>query len=296
MKRMVLVSMFASLLTGGSGPAMADDLRGDLPVMRPNGTVLRISSPSADAWWEDYYGASCVSCKGLQQAAELFDEVGRAVGTRFNAGPRHLILLESLELGWPHAWLFYPSTDRTPAYVVRHGGVRAGGLQRDVWMPATERMEGLILEGGGDPLPSPKAPSATQQELGSFLGYWSESPFRAASHGGSSDSCQGAAPRRSEAPECSVPCGRTVRPPAHKGMRTFVWSQAAVPGARSRTGRSSGTQRGMEGSTISLRCLRQESSLRHAAQDATPLAGTRPEWFLPPSLSFADWRDDRRRR
>jgi hypothetical protein len=39
MKRMVLVSMFASLLTGGSGPAMADDLRGDLRVMRPNGTV-----------------------------------------------------------------------------------------------------------------------------------------------------------------------------------------------------------------------------------------------------------------
>jgi hypothetical protein len=88
MKRMVLVSMFASLLTRGSGPAMADDLRGDLQVMRPDGTVLRISSPSADDWWEDYYGASCVSCKGPQQAAQLLDEVETAVGTRFNAGPR----------------------------------------------------------------------------------------------------------------------------------------------------------------------------------------------------------------
>lgn len=164
MKRMVLVSMFASLLTGGSGPAMADDLRGDLQVMRPNGTVLRISSPSADAWWEHYYGASCVSCKGPQEAAQLLDEVERAVGTRFNAGPRYLILPESLELGWPHAWLFYPSTDRTPAYVVRHGGVRAEGLRWDVWMPATERMEGLILKGGGDT--SPKSEGVVSDTAG----------------------------------------------------------------------------------------------------------------------------------
>jgi hypothetical protein len=164
MKRMVLVSMFASLLTGGSGPAMADDLRGDLQVMRPDGTVLRISSPSADDWWEDYYAASCVSCKGPQQAAQLLDEVETAVGTRFNVGPRYLILPESLELGWPHAWLFYPSTDRTPAYVVRHGGVRTGGLRWDVWMPATERMEGSILEGGGDP--SPKSEGAVSDTAG----------------------------------------------------------------------------------------------------------------------------------
>lgn len=153
MKRMVLVSMIGSLLAAGSGPAIADDLRGALQVMGPKGTVLRISSPSADTWWEDYYRARCVSGKGPQQAAQLLDEVERALGTRFSAGPRYLILPESLELGWPYAWFFYPSTDRTPAYVVRHGGVRAGGggLQWDAWMPATERMEALILEGAGEP-------------------------------------------------------------------------------------------------------------------------------------------------
>jgi hypothetical protein len=48
-------SMVSCLLTAGLGPAMADDLRGDLQVMRPNGTVLRLSSPSVDGWWDDYY-------------------------------------------------------------------------------------------------------------------------------------------------------------------------------------------------------------------------------------------------
>jgi hypothetical protein len=90
--------------------------------------------------------------KGARQAARLMDEVETALGSRFSAGPRYLILPEALELGWPHAWLFYPSTDRTPAYVVMRGGVGSGkgGLRWDVWIPATVRMERLILEGSDE--------------------------------------------------------------------------------------------------------------------------------------------------
>ena len=152
MKRTALLAWIVGslLLIAGSGPTTADNLRGDLQVMRPDGTVFRISLPSADGWWDDYYRARCASCKGPRQAAQLLAEVEGALGTRFAAGPRYLLLPESLELGWPHAWLFYPSTDRTPAYVVRHGGI-GGDLRWDVWMPATERMEALILEGAGEP-------------------------------------------------------------------------------------------------------------------------------------------------
>ena len=206
MKRMVLVSMIGSLFAAGSGHATADDLRGGLQVMRANGAVLRISSTSADAWWEDYYGSRCVSCQGPQQVAQLLDEVERALGTRFSAGPRYLILPEYLELGWPHAWLFYPSTTRIPAYVVRQGGVRAreGGLQWDVWMPATKRMEGLILQGAGDPS-SRSAGAVSDAARDRFLlGFWSGPPSRLSCLR-SSDSCGDAAPRRREAPERS--CG-----------------------------------------------------------------------------------------
>jgi hypothetical protein len=152
MERMALASMISFLLTVGLRPAVADDLRGDLQVMRPDGTVVRISAPSAGAWWDDYYRAHCASCRGPRQAAQRLDEVETALGSRFSAGPRYLILPEALELGWPHAWLFYPSTDRTPAYVVRRGGVGSsnGGVRWDVWTPATERMERLILERGDD--------------------------------------------------------------------------------------------------------------------------------------------------
>ena len=154
----MVVSLVGSLLAVGSGPAMADDLRGDLRVMRPDGTVLRISSGSADAWWDDYYRARCVSCKGPHQAALLLNEVEVALGTRFSAAPRYLLLPEALELGWPYAWLFYPSTNHTPAFVVRRGGIRTGGrgLQWDVWMPATARMEGLILHCASEPSPRPE--------------------------------------------------------------------------------------------------------------------------------------------
>lgn len=152
--------MVGSLLAAGLGTAMADDLRGGLQVMRPDGTVVRISSPSARAWWDDYYRTRCVSCKGPQQAARLMDEVEAALGSRFRAGPRYLILPEALELGWPHAWLFYPSTDRTPAYLVRRGGVGSSeaGLRWDVWKPTTARMERLILDTAGEPSPTSEPP------------------------------------------------------------------------------------------------------------------------------------------
>jgi hypothetical protein len=50
-------------------------------------------------------------------AAVLLDEVESALGGRFHGGPRYLILVESLRSHWPRAWVFYPSSDETPAYV-----------------------------------------------------------------------------------------------------------------------------------------------------------------------------------
>jgi hypothetical protein len=157
MSRIVLISLLGTVLTWGSGPVVADPMRGPIQVMRPDGTTFRIASPSADSWWKEYLRARCVSCSGPRQAALLLGRVESALGTRFRAGHRYLLAPESLQLNWPRAWLFYPSTDRTPAYVVRHGGVGAGDSVRwDVWIPATPRMEEMIVE-GTDETSSPRA-------------------------------------------------------------------------------------------------------------------------------------------
>jgi hypothetical protein len=157
MGRIVLIPIVAVVLTVGPGPASADWLSGPIEVMRPDGTVFRIESPSVAAWWRDYRRARCASCTGsnreaLEGAARLLYTVERALGTRYRTAPRYLILPDVLQLDWPYAWVFYPSTDRTPAYLVKHGGISAGGapLQWDVWYPATDRMEQMILEGAAD--------------------------------------------------------------------------------------------------------------------------------------------------
>lgn len=148
MRRIVLIALLGGLLSWWLAPALADPLRGPIQVMRPDGTIFRIGSPPVERWWRDYHEARCVSCKGPHRAALLLHRVETALGTRSGAGPRYLILVESLRLGWTRAWWFYPSTDRTSAYVVHHGGVGAGDapLRWDVWIPATPGMEAIILE------------------------------------------------------------------------------------------------------------------------------------------------------
>jgi hypothetical protein len=152
MKRLALLMLAASLLGWWTEPAVADPMRGPLRVMRPDGTVFQIDSPAVKAWWRDYRRGSCVSCGGPQRAARLLHRVERALGSQLRAGPRYLILPEVLELDWPRAWLFYPSSDSTPAYVVNDGGV--GGSDNtgrwDAWTPATSSMEAVILEASGD--------------------------------------------------------------------------------------------------------------------------------------------------
>jgi hypothetical protein len=78
----------------------------------------------------------------------LLDEVENALGSRFHDGARYLILVESLRSHWPRAWVFYPSTDETPAHVMHPGGVGSGAapLRWDAWQPATPRMEEIVLE------------------------------------------------------------------------------------------------------------------------------------------------------
>lgn len=132
----------------GLWPATADPARGPFQVMDPDGTVVRISSDAADAWWRDYRESRCVTCRGPHQAAELLDVVEDGLGGRFRAGPRYLIVVEALQMSWSRAWVFYPSSDDTPAYVMHPGGVGSGvaPLRWDAWFRATSRMERIILQ------------------------------------------------------------------------------------------------------------------------------------------------------
>jgi hypothetical protein len=169
MRTTALISIVATLLSVGAGPVEADWISGPIRVMRPDGTVFRIESPSVAAWWKDYRRARCVSCTGsdreaMDRAARLLYRVERALGTRFRAAPRYLILPDMFdERGWPYAWLFYPSTDRTPAYLVTQGGISGAAgrpLSWDVWYPATDRMEEMIL-GPADSPPQASAVTGT---------------------------------------------------------------------------------------------------------------------------------------
>jgi hypothetical protein len=148
MKRALLFVVIGAVLSGGPRPARADPTRGPFQVMRPDGTVVRVSSEAAGVWWTEYHAGRCVTCRSPQQAAELLDEVESALGGRFHGGPRYLILVESLRSHWPRAWVFYPSSDETPAYVMHPGGVGSGAapLRWDAWQPATPRMEEIVLE------------------------------------------------------------------------------------------------------------------------------------------------------
>jgi hypothetical protein len=136
------------MIVCGFRPATADPTRGPFQVMDPDGTVVRISSDAADAWWRDYRKSRCVTCRGPHQAAELLDAVEDGLGGRFRAGPRYLIVVEALQMGWSRPWVFYPSSDETPAYVMHPGGVGSGvaPLRWDAWFRATPRMERIILQ------------------------------------------------------------------------------------------------------------------------------------------------------
>jgi hypothetical protein len=147
-KRALLLVAIGTVIVSGSRPATADPARGPFQVMDPDGTVVRISSETADAWWRDYSDSRCVTCRGPHQAAELMDAVEDGLGGRFHAGPRYLIVVEALQMGWSRAWVFYPSSDEMPAYVMHPGGVGSdvASLQWDAWFRATPRMETIILQ------------------------------------------------------------------------------------------------------------------------------------------------------
>jgi hypothetical protein len=147
-KRALLLVAIGTVIVSWFRPAAADPARGPFQVMDPDGTVVRISSEAAEAWWSDYHESRCLTCRGPHQAAELLDAVEDGLGGRFRAGPRYLIVVEALQMGWSRAWVFYPSSDETPAYVVHPGGVGSGGapLRWDAWLHATPRMERIILQ------------------------------------------------------------------------------------------------------------------------------------------------------
>jgi hypothetical protein len=174
-KRALVLVAIGTVVVSGSRPATADPARGPFQVMDPKGTVVRISSEAADAWWSDYHESRCVTCRGPHQAAELLDAVEDGPGGRFHAGPRFLIVVEALQMGWSRAWVFYPSSDETPAYVMHPGGVRSGvaPLRWDAWFRATSRMERIILQAmrGASPPPATGPVEGTGGE-GSGPGPW----------------------------------------------------------------------------------------------------------------------------
>jgi hypothetical protein len=154
MKSVLLLVAIGTVVTSGPRLAMADPTRGPLQIMDPDGTVVRISSEAAKPWWTDYHESKCVTCRGPHQAAKLLDAVESGLAGRFHGGPRYLILVESLRSSWPRAWIFYPSSAKTPAYVMHPGGVGSGvaPLRWDAWHPASSRMERIIIEAtGGTP-------------------------------------------------------------------------------------------------------------------------------------------------
>jgi hypothetical protein len=170
MMRALLLVAIGTVVTSGPWPASADPTRGPFQVMGPDGAVVRISSQAAEAWWKDYHDGRCVTCRGPDQAAELLDAVENGLGGRFHGGPRFLILVESLRSSWPRAWIFYPSSDETPAYVMKPGGVGSGGapLRWDAWQRATSRMERIILEATRAAV-SPAAAGAVKETRGDGL-------------------------------------------------------------------------------------------------------------------------------
>jgi hypothetical protein len=156
MKTVMLLVAIGTVVTSGPRLAMADPTHGPFQIMDPDGTVVRISGEAAEAWWIDYRESNFVS-RGPRQAAELLDAVENGLGGRFQSGPRYLILVESLRSSWPRAWIFYPSSDETPAYVMHPVGVGSGvaPLRWDAWQRATSQMERIILEAtGGTPSPT----------------------------------------------------------------------------------------------------------------------------------------------
>lgn len=160
MKRALLLAAIGIIATSGASSAVADPTRGPLRVMGPDGTIVRISSEAAEAWWVDYREIRCVTCREPHQAAKLLHEVENALGGRFHGGPRFLIVVESIRSRWPRAWVFYPSSDETSAYVMKPGGVGSGvaPLRWDAWYRATSRMESIIL----DAMASTPSPTAGQ--------------------------------------------------------------------------------------------------------------------------------------
>ena len=114
--------------------------------MGPEGTVVRISGKAADMWWRDHSEAKYVRGGPRETAAFLYTVETRR--GRYHLAPRYLLLVESLGRSWPRAWIFYPSTEDTPAYVVKPGGTGSGvaNLLWDSWLRATPRMERIILE------------------------------------------------------------------------------------------------------------------------------------------------------
>lgn len=168
MKRTLLLAAIGIIVTSGALSAAADPTRGPLQVMGPDGTIARLSSDAAEAWWMDYREIRCVTCRGPRQAAELLHAVENGLGDRFHGGLRYLILVESLRLGWPRAWVFYPSSDETSAYVMKPGGVGSGvaPLRWDAWYRATSRMESIILDAMSS-IPSPTRAGLAREPGGS---------------------------------------------------------------------------------------------------------------------------------
>ena len=162
LKRALTVALLVILLPASAAQAKGG---GRIEVMTPHGRTFVISKADAQPFWEDWLEGRCVSCRAPKQTAILQGKVDRAF---FRDGERvvkgHLLLTGSQRGAWWRAWLVYPSTAYSPAYVVMRADVGDRGMLWDAWQEATPAMESVILKETGK-LPKSQSGSLALRQI-----------------------------------------------------------------------------------------------------------------------------------
>ena len=132
-------------------PAAHAKVSGPFEVLTPDGEVALVDGELADEfwdeWWKSYNQPGGLSWNSPTEAAELHQGVYNAAHRDEGEHPTGWLLrpTEFAEDGWDDAYVFYPATETTPAYIVDLGGTGSKKARWDLWMEATPRMEAIVL-------------------------------------------------------------------------------------------------------------------------------------------------------
>lgn len=144
-------------------PALAK-VGGPFHVLTPEGELRIVDGPAADIFWEDWWqlyserASNCLSCSSPSQAAEVHQSLYDAYWRDDRSHPTGYLIrpLSLSDDGWDDAFVFYPSTDSTPAYLVDKGGTGTRRQRWDWWSEATKRMQRIVL--GANPVEDSESP------------------------------------------------------------------------------------------------------------------------------------------